>query len=350
MCAATSEPSDQSKKSAWSTIGAAAAWVVLTPFVLGMTLWAVGAIVYSAPPAGPMRWPIAAVFVLTAILALFGPRRRWVGLICFAGVWGVVLGVFLWLPAANNKPWQADVAREPTVEIVGERVTVKNVRNCAYRSEADFDVRWEERTYDLVGLRSVDLIMSYWGPRDICHTFVSFGFEGGDYLAASIETRKMTGQAYSALAGLFKQYTLVYVLADERDLIGLRTIHRKEEVYLYRLQIPPERRRAIFLEYARRANGLAAAPEFYNVLSNSCGMNIVYAAWGTGGTQPFRPWLLLNGRWDKHMHARGGIDHSMPFEETRRASKINERAQAAGTDAPDFSAKIREGLPGMAAQ
>src|SRR5678809_1729516 len=123
------------------------------------------------------------------------------------------------------------------------------IRDSDYRTETDFTPRWEERTYDLRKLDSVDIIAVYWTGKAIAHVMVSFGFEGKDYLAISIETRKEKGESYSTLAGFFRQFELYYVVADERDVIGVRTGLRQETMQLYRVRGDPAFARALLLEY-----------------------------------------------------------------------------------------------------
>lgn len=255
----------------------------------------------------------------------------------------VALGYVLTRPS-NDRDWQPDVAVAPTVEIDGDRVVVRGVRNFTWRSDEDFDVAWEDREYDLARLRTLDLVMSYWGPTAYCHTLVSFGFEGGEQLAVSVETRKEAGEEFSTFAGLFKRFELVYVFADERDVLGVRARCRGEELYLYRLRAGPERVRELFLSYAGFADRLAREPEFYGVFRNSCGVNILHRIADTGHRVTIGRDALLNGSWDRNLHERGAIGAGLAFEELRARSRIDAAARAAG-DAPDFSQRIRAGLP-----
>lgn len=255
----------------------------------------------------------------------------------------VTLAYLLTFPS-NARDWLPEVAVAATAEIQGSHVVVHGVRDFRYRSEEDFDVVWEDRSYDLDRLRTLDLFMSFWGPLDYCHTILSFGFEGGEYLAASVEVRKERGESYSTYGGLFKMFELSYVFADERDVIALRTNHRHEDVYLYRLRADPERLRRLFVSYLTFANELAATPQFYGVIRNSCGVNILQRLAETGQV----PWsgreALLNGHWDRMLYERGALDRSLPFEELRARSRIGEAARADG-GSPEFSARIRAGLP-----
>ncbi|MGE5220298.1 MAG: DUF4105 domain-containing protein, partial [Chloroflexota bacterium] len=205
-----------------------------------MTAWAAGAIYYSPIPGESLRAGLAAAFVLATVL-IFVLNRR------YRRAWAVYLIIFtallaLWVQIrpSNDRDWQPEVALTSYATISGDRITIHNVRNFNYRTETDFDPRWENRTYDLSKLDSVDLIAVYWAGKAIAHIMVSFGFAGKDYIAVSIETRKEKGESYSTLAGFFRQYELYYVVADERDVVRVRTTYRQpqEDVYIYRIRGP----------------------------------------------------------------------------------------------------------------
>ncbi len=318
--------------------------LVLGLVCFGMTGWAVLAVCYSNLPV-PLRAVAAITFGLgsVALLLFVRPRRR--GLLAFVGLFTLVVVWWLMIPPSNERDWQPDVAVLPYATFEGNRVTIHNVRNCDYRSETDFDVHHYERTYDLDNLRTADLFLIYWGSPMIAHTMFSFGFGGDDYLCVSIETRKEKGEDYSALKGFFRQYELTYVIADERDLVRLRTNYRGEDVYLYRLQTKPDIVRNVFLDYLKHANSLNQQAEWYNALTSNCTTNI------RGHARPYAasPWdwrILLNGRVDEMAYENGRLDRSLPFAELKARSHINERGKAADKD-PAFSRRIREGLPGM---
>ena len=232
----------------------------------------------------------------------------------------------------------------PRAQLLTASVTIQNVRNFKYRSESDYDQRWETRTYDLDRIRGVDLFLSFWGPTQIAHTIASWEFDDGQHLAISIETRKEKGESYSALRGFFRQYELYYVVADERDLVGLRTNYRGEQVYLYRIRIPASQARALLVDYLDEVNRLAEHPRWYNALTQNCTTTIRGHAQnvGAGGRLDWR--LLANGHLDQLLYERGQIDTDLPFADLRARSNITERARTAG-DSPDFSARIRQGLP-----
>jgi len=220
------------------------------------------------------------------------------------------------------------------------------VRNLGYRTETDFVPNWEDRTYDLAKLDSADLIAVYWAGKPIAHIMVSFGFEGKDYLAISIETRKERGESYSTIAGFFKQYELVYIVADERDLIRVRTNYRQpqEDVYVYRMRTPRANIRRVFLDYIKTLNELRERPRFYNTLTTNCTTAALFHTRVNPETPPLSWKILLSGYLPDYAYELGRMDTTRPFPELERMSKVNERAHAADKD-PAFSQRIREGLP-----
>src|SRR5262249_17233026 len=233
--------------------------------------------------------------------------------------------------------------------INGDRVRITGVRNFEYRSLTDFTARWEEREVQLSHLTSVDFFVSYffvshWSGGLVGHTFLSFIFDNAQPLSISIETRPEVDESFNPVGSLFKQFELIYVVGEERDLVRVRTNFRKETVYLYRLNASPDDVRRLFMVYLKRINELADRPEFYHLLSNSCTINIIRYANAAGRRGRFDIRHLLNGLIDSYLYHSGRIDTTLPFDELRRRSRINEAAQAAD-DAPDFSERIRAALP-----
>jgi len=232
----------------------------------------------------------------------------------------------------------------PRAIIDGDRVRIMNVRNFDYRSRNDFTVRYEDREVQLSHLTGLDFYVSYWSEGMVGHTFLSFLFDNAPPLSISIETRPEVGEGFNPIASLFKQFELIYVVGDERDLVRVRTNYRNETVYLYHLNSSPADVRRLLLIYLERINELADRPEFYHLLSNSCTINIIRYANAAGRTGRFDIRHLLNGLIDSYLYHSGRVDTTLPFEELRRRSLINTAAQAAD-NAPDFSERIRAGLP-----
>ncbi len=314
--------------------------------IAGMTVWGVGAIYYSPLPGETLRAVLAGIFVVATILgfALLPRRRR--TLTIFLVVFAVLVALFFQIPASNDRDWQPEVSQTPYATINGDLVTIHGVRNLDYRTETDFTPRWETRTYDLSRLDSVDLIAVYWGSKAIAHTMLSFGFGGKDYVAISIETRKEIGESYSTIAGFFRHYELVYIVADERDIIRVRTTYRQpqEDVYVYRVRAPLANGRRVFLDYIKTMNEMRKRPRFYNTLTTNCTTGVWLHTKMNPESPPLSWKILLSGYVPDYLYDLGRLDTTRPFAELERLSLVNARAHAADRD-PAFSQRIREGLP-----
>ncbi|HYK10423.1 MAG TPA: DUF4105 domain-containing protein [Gemmatimonadales bacterium] len=314
--------------------------------VAGLTAWAAGAIYYSNIPGARLRSGLAVAFVVMTVLAFVFLKPRFRMLVGFFVAFGLIVVWWFTIPATNDRDWQPEVAVTPWARIDGDLVTIRGVRNLDYRTEADFVPHWDDRTYDLRKLDSVDLIAVYWAGKAIAHIMLSFGFEGKDYVAFSIETRKAKGQSYSTIAGFFKQYELVYIAADERDVIRVRTNYRQpqEDVYVYRVRTPRENIRRVFLDYMKTMNELRDHPQFYNTLTTNCTTGVRLHTKVNPEHPPFSWKVVLSGYVPAYSYELGRLDTSRPFLELERMSRVNDRAHAADKD-PAFSQRIREGLP-----
>ena len=328
-------------------IAAGLAW-----FVAGvLAAWSTAALWFDVRAGGWVRDLAVALYAVLLLAILFVVRRRWARPL----LWAVCfLGVLVWwlqLKPSNTGDWQADVSRTAWADVHGDQVVIHNVRNCDYRAELDYTCAWETRSYDLAQLRGADLYIVYWGSPWIAHTIMSFQFGPKDHIAFSIETRKKVGQVYSAIEGFFRQYELIYIAADERDVVRLRTNYRQDEdVYLYHLAASPARARARFLEYLTRLNQLHERPEWYNALTRNCTTSFFEQRKVTDGSMPLsdaRNWrVLLNGKLDELLYRSGVFAAKLPFQELKERAYINPVARASGND-PDFSIRIREGRPGF---
>jgi hypothetical protein len=242
----------------------------------------------------------------------------------------------------NDGPWSPDQAVLPWAEFHDNQVTVHNIRNCYYRTVDDYTVRLYAKTFDLGKLTSIDFIVVPFNDNpSIAHVMLSFGFDDKDYLVSSVEIRKRVGQEYSALNGFFNQYTLMYVLADERDVIWKETIGFQQEAFLYRTKATPKQAQEMLVDVLRRVNKLVREPEFYNTITNNCTTNVrnhVNHLIPDGVPYDYR--VLLPGHSDELAYNLGLIEAKGSFEETRAAAKINFNAYLY-RDAADFSRKIR---------
>jgi hypothetical protein len=334
------------RKSAATSLLRSFSWLIKPAgFLFGVALvvWATLAIYYSNLLWPALRLILAIAFLVFSIWALWLTRRRRM-LLVFAALF---LGVVVWwisIEPSHDREWRPEVAVMPQAAIDGDQVRITGCRDFEYRSTDDFTVQYNEREVSLAHLTGLDFFVSYWKQGPVGHTFLSFIFDNAAPLCISIETRPEVGEGFAPIASLFKQFELIYVVGEERDLVRVRTNFRNEDVYLYRMNVSPENARRLFLVYLERINELAATAEFYHLLSNSCTVNIVrYAnAAGRVGRPDFRH--FLNGLVDRYLYQTGRIDTTLPFEELRRRSHINEAAQAADNSA-DFSQRIRASLP-----
>jgi len=265
--------------------------------------------------------------------------------VAFALVLGIV-GWWLTIAPSHDRNWRQDVAVMPRAFIEGNQVRLTGVRNFDYRSRNDFTVHYEEREIDLSHLTGLDFYVSYWSEGPVGHTFLSFIFDNAPPLTISIETRPEVGRGFEPIASMFKQFELIYVVGEERDLVGVRAIHRGESVFLYHLNTSPNDARQLLRIYLKRVNELADRPEFYHLLTNSCTINIIRYANAVGRKGGFDIRHRLNGLIDSYLYHSGRVDTSLPFDELRRRSRINAAAEAAdGAPEPDFSQRIRVSLP-----
>lgn len=319
--------------------------------VLAAAVWGALALFYGNLLIEALRAPVAGLFglagIVAAVVVLFS-RRRWKAAGAFAVAFLSLLAWWSTIRPSNDRDWQPEVAVLPYATINGDLITLHNLRNFEYRSETDFTPSYYDKTFDLRRLGSVDLIATHWMGPQIAHIMLSFGFAGRDYVAFSIETRKERSEEYSTVKGFFRQYELFYVVADERDVIRVRTNYRKqppEDVYLYRVHGPIENGQRLFMEYVRQINRLKKHPEFYNTLTTNCTTNIFMHTRVNPGHLPFSWKVLLSGYTPEYAYDNGRLNTSLPFEELKQRSRINEAAQLADR-APDFSRRIRAALPG----
>jgi hypothetical protein len=337
-----------------ATSAIAVALVLTALIIAGVSVWTAGALYFAGPGGARTRAALALIPAATGLAIIAAVlSRRWRPHGIGAFLVGVVVFQVWWssVQPSNARDWQPEVAVMPRATIQGDLITVHNIRDFEYRSEHDFSPRYYDRTFDLRRLDRVDLLAVHWMGPAIAHVFVSFGF-GDDHLAISIEARKERFEPYSTLAGFFRQYELIYVVGDERDLIRLRTNYRNdppEDVYLYRLQAPVENGRRLFTEYMNAINALTERPKFYNTLTSNC-TNVILLHTRVNPDHLHYSWkILLSGYTPEYVYDAGKLDRSLPFDELKRRSRINEAALAAD-QAPDFSRRIREALPSVSMQ
>jgi hypothetical protein len=326
-------------------------WSIVALATVGVGIWGTLAVHYADLAPGWLREALAAAFGLLALAALgsiAARRHRAPALAVFAMAFLAVLLYWRTIEPSNERDWAPEVARLPHATVAGDLITLHDIRNFDYRTETDFTPAYYDRTFDLRRLDALDVVTSYWMGPAIAHVFLSFGF-GDEHLAVSVEARKERGEGYSSVQGFFKRYELIYVVGDERDLIRVRTNYRRdppEDVYLYRVRGPVENARRLFLEYVHAIDALRDEPRFYDTLTTNCTTTILLHTRVNPGHLPLSWKVLLSGYAAEHAYEQGRLDRSLPFDELHRRSRINDAARAAD-QAPDFSRRIRAGLPGL---
>jgi hypothetical protein len=317
--------------------------------LIATTLWAVLALYFGDSHTSSLQTGIAAVIGLLGLATLISLgfarwRKRFV--VGYLMLFVLILsGWWVAIQPSNERQWQADLAILPYATTEGDIVTVHNIRNVDYRSEFDFTPAYYDKTFDLNKLEGVDLFAVYWMGPAIAHTIMSFNFGDKDYLAVSIEARKELNEGYSTIKGFFRQYELTYIVADERDVIRLRTNYRKdpiENVYLYRLHPPKENVRRLFLEYIKQINGLHEKPAFYNTLLDNCTTAIWFNTRVNAGHLPFSWKILLSGYVPEYIYESGGLNTKIPFEQLQQQAHINAVAKTL-----DKSAYFSQGIRAM---
>jgi Ca2+/Na+ antiporter len=331
---------------AWIRIAGRAIWTLALVVLCLVTIWAAAAL-YIDLPATSLSLPIAILYLLIVVAVLLFFQFSWVSLgMAFA----LFTGVALWwwsIRPTNNRDWQADVAETAWTERDGNKIIIHNLRNFDYEPGLPAKPRWATKVVDLGQLRGVDLFINFWGSTLICHPIVSFQFGPDDHVAISVETRMAQGQTYSTLRGFFKQFALIYIVADERDVVRVRTNYRCEQLYLYRTNVKPDRARRLFLNYLKTVDTLHLQPQFYNALTSNCTTNVrTHTAATTAKPAPWDWRMLVNGTVDQFVYEQGGFVSHLPFTELKQMSLIDAKAQAAD-QAADFSQQIRAGLPGF---
>jgi hypothetical protein len=322
---------------------AQAVWIGLAVLLMALSgAWGALAIAYQAPGAVVARKSLSALWCLLVVVAmgwLVYERHGWPLL----GYLLALTVLLLWwrsITPSNDRAWADDVARMLSARIDGNHVTLHNVRNFNWRSDDDYDVRWETRHYDLDQLISADAVVSYWSRRAIAHAMISFGFADGRHLVFSVEIRKRRGHAFSEIGGFFKQFERILIAADERDIVRVRTNVRGEDDYLYALRMSRVQRRALFVSYLDEANRRLNTPVWYHTLTSNCTTIVYRMARQIAPGLPLDYRLLATGYLPQYLYAIGALDTRQPLDALTRQARITERARASHAD-EDFSAAIR---------
>lgn len=245
-------------------------------------------------------------------------------------------------PETDSKIFRSDLAVMPFAEIEDDQITIRYVRDCRYRTEDDYDVRYYDLSFRLEDVKRVDfIVVPFKETALLAHTMFSFGLADGRQFVISVEARLGADETYTAVAGAGRRYPLMYVIGDERDLILLRTAIRDVEVFLYRGKATPEQSQKLLVDMLERANKLYREPEFYDTLTNNCTTNLVeHINKIRPGRIPYELRVLFPGHSDRLAYELGLLEIEGPFEYARAYAKINDLARLYA-DSPEFSKRIR---------
>ena len=323
--------------------------VVISLVLVCVMIWCSLALWYQFPSAELGKAAIIFIFLGLGSLTLWqlwGGNKPWHALSIFSFTLLCLLGWWSTIKPSNQRDWADDTAQVMQAHVDGNQVTLTHVRNFNWQNETKYDVRWETRQYDLSQLVSADLILSYWMGPQIAHTLVSFGFKDGSHVVFSLEIRKERHESFSAIGGFFRKFEAIMIAADERDIVRVRSNIRGEQVYLYRLNVPQEDLRLMFLNYTNEANQLANKPMFYNTLTTNCTTIVYNLAKRISSSLPLDYRLLLSGYLDEYAYDIHLLTPNFSIKTLQERGHINSRAIAANND-PEFSARIRQGVPSI---
>jgi Domain of unknown function (DUF4105) len=305
-------------------------WILTITMLLtaaGITLWTAGAIYYDVCRSA--RWGLLLVLGwVGGVIVLFAAwHPLWQPFIVLLGFTAFFLAWWLRQKPSHIGDWVPAVAVLPRAVREGDVVTLENIRNFEYRSLDDFTPKYETRTLHLANLHAVDIIFFYWGSSWMSHPVLVFDFGVDGRVCMSIEVRYRKGDNYSVVRGLYRQHELIFIAADERDIILRRTKYGKnEQGYLYRFSVSAELVRSVFLDYVEAINNLYDKPRWYHALCTNCTTSF-YQFRGAKCRCDWR--VLANGRLDAALYEAGRLDRSIPFPELRRKAHLNEVANAA---------------------
>jgi hypothetical protein len=321
--------------------------IVFLPITLAalgyITLWGGLALWFRAPGPDLLVWGLLVIYVglgLAGMASLLGfANKRW--LVALGVVFLALLGWWNTLRPPDTGDWAPELARQVTGSIDGEILTLSNVRAFEWRTSDDFTENWVTQSYDLSGLKTVDLFLSYWGGPAMAHYMLSFGFEDGTYLAWSIEVRREANDSFSPVADFFKAHPISIIASEERDMVGLRTNIRGENVEMFRLVMGKEEQRELLETYLAAANMVAEEPHWFNSVFTNCSRTSILLARSAGISVPTDWRIIVNGYMPEFLYDIGALNTDISLEELYSRGQISERAKANGLN-ETFSSAVRQ--------
>ncbi|TVP72425.1 MAG: DUF4105 domain-containing protein, partial [Gemmatimonadales bacterium] len=294
------------------------------------------------------RMALALLWAAGALALVVGLRSRQRAFGALAGWTAPVLIFFLLLSPSNDRDWEAPSSRTAHATIDGREVTLHDVRDFRYAEDGSWEPAWYDATYDLDELERTWFVLTEFGEMEgLAHVMLSFEFSDDRFVVLSVEIRRQEGEAYHPVGGAFRQYELMYVVADERDALALRTLVHRDSTWLIPMRAGPEKSAEFFMDMVHRMNDLHEEPMWYNTLFNSCSSNLARHYERVNDLR--LGWdrrIFLPGFGDELLEELDLLPEGMDRQAVRARFQVNDRALADGGSL-DFSRAIREGsLPG----
>ncbi len=252
--------------------------------------------------------------------------QRW--LVCFVTLCCVLyLLLIILVRPSHDRMWELGQEALPAITIKDSgEITITNFRNFDWQKEGSTTPRYETRTYTLDTIKTVDVLISHFADFEgLAHIFLSFGFENGEHVIVSVESRREIGEKFSPFLGMFRQFEIMYVVGSEEDVIGLRTdVRENERVYLYPTNASKESVKKLFLAVANDVNDIQEKPRIYNTLLNNCTNAITRRVEDISEVNFPLTWkTVLPGYFDEVLYEMQLIPSNLPFEAIKSMHHID---------------------------
>lgn len=260
------------------------------------------------------------------------------------GVWLIfLLALNLTHHPSHDRTWELGHEALPHISIKDELVTITNYRHFKWTDALEATPDYETKSFRLSDITGVSVLISHFSDFEgLAHIFLSFELAGGTPVVVSLETRREVGEEFSPVLGIFRQFEIIYVVGDERDLVGVRTDYRDERVYLYPTKATDEQAQALFLRLAEKINTVYAKPQMYNTLLRNCTNEITREVEHMTTLDFPLTWkTVLPGYFDEVLYEMEVIDTTLPFNETKQKQLIDNSQVSADSDS--YSQDLRRG-------
>ncbi|MEA3323435.1 MAG: DUF4105 domain-containing protein [Patescibacteria group bacterium] len=268
-------------------------------------------------------------------------------IIIIVGVIVVVLMLFfatMTQKPSHDRTWELGHGKLPHIQISDNDIVVKDMRDFTWNDDGGADDKYITERFELDKMNRLDVIVSHFSDSDaLAHIFMSFGFENGQHIVVSVETRREAHEKFSTIQGLLNKFELIYVVGTERDVIGMRTNVRGEKVYLHNVDVDAQAIQKLFALITADINAIYNQPVFYNTLSHNCTNAITRRAEEVADINfPFSYKMLLPGFVDEVLYDMDIIVKKGTFEETEAKAEIDN--EKVNRDDANFSQQIRQNL------